>query len=45
MITCGEIIESKKTVPVKSTSNKTVPTNFNEETVKLTISVFYLPFY
>ena len=40
-------IEETKTVPTKSTSRKTVPTNFNKKKVicKIKNSVFYLLFY
>ena len=48
VIPCDEIVEKKKkTLPTKSVSTKTVPTNFNEKNVtcKTKSFIFYQSFY
>ena len=42
VVTCDEIMEVIKTVPAKSTSNKTVPTNFNEKKVTCKTKKLYV---
>ena len=42
VVTCDEIIEVTKTVSAKSTSNKTVPTNFNEKMITCKTKKLYV---
>ena len=41
VITCDEIIGETTTTPAKTTSTKTFPTNFNEQSISLFYSRFY----
>ena len=45
VITCVEILEATKNVPIKSTSTKTVPTRNSIYNKQNKFFIFYLPFY